>query len=142
MVTDQQVRRLMEEHGKTGNISRAAMKAGMDRKTAARYIAMGKIPSQTKKPRDWRTRADPFAGDWPVARAMLESAPELEGKALFEHLAATTGRYEAGQLRTFQRRVKQWRARHGPEKEVFFAQVHVPGEALQTDFTHCDVSSH
>lgn len=138
MVTDRQVRRLMEEHEKTGNISRAAMKAGMDRKTAAKYVAKGKLPSQLKKPRDWRTRADPFVEDWPVVRTMLESAPELEAKALFEHLMVMTGRYEPGQLRTFQRRVRQWRARHGPEKEVFFSQMHVAGEALQTDFTRCE----
>jgi hypothetical protein len=31
--------------------------------------------------------------------------------------------------------VKQWRAQSGPDKEVFFAQEHRPGEALQTDFT-------
>lgn len=46
------------------------------------------------------------------------------------------GRYEDGQLRTLQRRVKQWRAAHGPERDVVFAQQHRPGEAAQTDFTH------
>ena len=127
----------MEEHGKTGSVSRAARKADMDRKTASKYIQSGKLPSQLKSRRTWRTRADPFEGDWPTAVGMLEHAPELEAKALFEHLLATTGRYEPGQLRTFQRRVREWRARHGPEKEVFFSQVHIAGEALQTDFTHC-----
>ena len=38
-------------------------------------------------------------------------------------------------MRTFQRRVKQWRAQKGPDKEVFFPQAHRPGEAAQTDFT-------
>ncbi|MCH7905782.1 MAG: transposase family protein, partial [Armatimonadetes bacterium] len=38
-------------------------------------------------------------------------------------------------LRTLQRRFKQWRATKGPPKRVFFSQVHVPGEAMQTDFT-------
>ena len=137
MVTDRQVRKLMEEHEKTGSISRAAAKADMDRKTAAKYITSGKLPSQLKSPRTWRTREDPFADHWSTATGMLEHAPELEAKALFEHLMATTGRYVPGQLRTFQRRVRQWRARHGPDKEVFFSQVHIAGEALQTDFTHC-----
>ncbi len=127
----------MEEHEKTGSISRAARKADMDRKTAAKYIKSGKLPSQLKSPRTWRTREDPFAEDWDTAVGMLEHAPELEAKALFEHFMATTDRYVPGQLRTFQRRVRRWRARHGPDKEVFFSQVHVPGEALQTDFTHC-----
>jgi hypothetical protein len=39
-------------------------------------------------------------------------------------------------LRTLQRRVKQWRARHGPDKEVFFAQEHQPGRLGASDFTH------
>ena len=45
------------------------------------------------------------------------------------------GRYEPGQLRTLQRRVRLWRAAQGPEKEVMLAQQHRPGEAAQTDFT-------
>ena len=46
------------------------------------------------------------------------------------------GRFPDGQLRTFQRRVKTWRASHGPAKEVFFAQVHTPGRLCASDFTH------
>lgn len=127
----------MEEHAKTGQVGLAAMKAGMDRKTARKYIQEGKLPSQLKKPRGWRTRADPFVEDWDEVAAMLAQAPELQAKALFEHLMATTQRYDPGQLRTFQRRVRRWRAQHGPDKEVFFPQVHRPGEAMQTDFTWC-----
>jgi transposase len=86
--------------------------------------------------RDWRTREDPFKADWPLVVAMLRDAPELEGKALFEWLCEQPRRvYDEGQLRTFQRRVREWRASEGPPKEVFFAQEHRPGEALQTDFT-------
>ncbi len=44
-------------------------------------------------------------------------------------------RYEAGQLRTLQRRVRLWRATQGPDRAVTFAQQHRPGEAAQTDFT-------
>jgi len=108
----------------------------MDRKTAAKYLREGKYPSELKKERTWRTRLDPFAQDWPEVEARLAEAPELEAKALFEHLLAQSpNRYEPGQLRTFQRRLKQWRAEEGPPKEVFFAQAHRPGEAMQTDFT-------
>ena len=69
-VSDAQVRKLMEEMSKTGRIGDAAMKAGMDRKTARKYMKEGKLPSELKKPRDWRTRSDPFAEHWPE----LESA--------------------------------------------------------------------
>ncbi len=134
--SDAQVRKLMEEHTKHGRVGVAAMRAGMDRKTARGYLDSGKSPSQLKSPRTWRTREDPFAEDWPSLAAMLEAAPELEAQALFDYLMALNPeRYHPGQLRTFQRRVKQWRAEHGPAKELFFPQAHRPGEAMQTDFT-------
>lgn len=135
-VSDAQVRKLMKELSKGSGLGRAAMKASMDRGTARKYVKLGQLPSEVRGERTWRTRPDPFAEDWPALEAMLVDAPELEAKALFEHLLGQRpGRYEPGQLRTFQRKVKRWRATSGPNKEVFFAQVHRPGEALQTDFT-------
>lgn len=129
----------MTEMKKTGSVQTAALRAGMDRKTARKYLKAGTLPSQSKEPRTWRTREDPFDDDWSQVAEMLEHAPELEGKALFEYLLTKqVDRYKPGQLRTFQRRVKQWRVRHGPDKEVFFPQRHRPGEAAQTDFTWCD----
>lgn len=137
MVIDQQVRRLMDEINKHGQLGRAARRANMDRKTARKYAASGQLPSAMSTPRTWRTRENPFEADWAAMAAMLSDAPELEGKALFEFLmAAKPGRYQPGQLRTFQRLVKRWRATSGPDKEVFFSQLHKAGEALQTDFTH------
>jgi transposase len=68
---------------------------------------------------------------------MLEAAPELEAKALFEHLSERhPGAIEDEQLRTFQRRVHQWRLQHGPDKEVFFPQERSPGRTVQLDWTH------
>ena len=135
-VTDAQVRRLMSELEKHGEIGKAALRAGMDRKTARKYREAGRLPSELRQPRTYRTRKDPFEQDWPYVEGMLEDAPELEAKTLFEHLQERhPGRYDDGQLRTLQRRLKRWRAQSGPPKEVFFAQQHRPGEALQTDFT-------
>jgi hypothetical protein len=126
----------MEELSKHGELGRAAMKAGMDRKTAAKYRDAGQLPSQMKQERTWRTRPDPFEEDWPAIVERLADAPELEAKTLFELLVEKQpGRYEEGQLRTLQRKVHQWRATSGPEQMVFFPQVHRPGEAAQTDFT-------
>jgi len=134
--TDGQVRKLMEELSKHGEIGKAAMKAGMDRKTARKYKKLGRMPSEEKQDRPWRTREDPFSADWPDIHGRLKDAPELEALALFEHLLEEKpGVYSDGQLRTFQRRVKEWRATEGPPKEVFFQQQHRPGEAMQTDFT-------
>jgi len=127
----------MEEISKHGQIGQAAMKADMDRKTARKYVAAGKLPSELKQPRDWRTRPDPFEAHWPDIEARLRETPEFEAKTLFDLLQQQyPGRYEDGQLRTLQRHVKRWRAAHGPDREVVLAQQHRPGEAAQTDFTH------
>jgi hypothetical protein len=127
----------MEEFTKHGEVSHAAMKAGMDRKTARKYIDAGKLPSEMVKARDWRTRPDPFEEHWPEIEERLRATPELEAKTLFELLREQhPDRYIDGQLRTLQRRIRQWRAMHGPEQDVVFAQRHRPGEAAQTDFTN------
>jgi hypothetical protein len=139
ITTDAQVRKLMKELSKHGNVTTAALRSGMDRKTARKYRDGGKLPSEMKRPRDWRTRPDPLAGIWPAAEERLEAAPDLEALALFEFLAEKhPGALDVSHLRTFQRRVKQWRAEKGPAREVFFAQQHVPGEAMQVDFTNAN----
>lgn len=137
ITTDAQVRKLMEELRKHGGLGLAAARAGMDRGTAAKYRDAGKLPSALAVQRAWRTREDPFEEAWPIIASKLVDAPELEAKTLFEWLLATSpaGTYEPGQLRTLQRRVREWRAAEGPDKEVFFAQEHKPGDAMQTDFT-------
>ena len=135
-VTDAQVRRLMEEMSKTGQIGQAAMKAGMDRKTGRRYIAAGKLPSEMRQPRWWRTRHDPFAEDWPAVAKLLENTPGLEAQTVLELLEVKQpGRYNESHLRTLQRRIRRWRAEYGPAREIWFTQAHRPGEAAQTDFT-------
>jgi hypothetical protein len=134
--TDAQVRKLMEEMTKHGQVGLAAMRAGVDRKTARKYVQGGKLPSELVEPRNWRTHEDAFLEHWPELEAMLSESPAFEAKTLFEVLVAKyPGRYEEGQLRTLQRRVKAWRAERGPDKEVMLAQLHRPGEAAQTDFT-------
>lgn len=137
MVTDQQVRRLMGLMKKEKSRFIAASKAGMDRKTALKYIKSGKLPSQMKKAHVWRTRPDPFERNWDEVKDMLTVNPGLEAKTIFEYLQREyTGRHSDGQLRTLQRRIRLWRAIEGPPKEVFFPQVHKPGELSESDFTH------
>lgn len=58
----------------------------MDRKTARKYAASGQLPSEQVTVRNWRTREDPFAADWPELEAMLRATPGLEAKTLFEAL--------------------------------------------------------
>jgi len=126
----------MEEMSKHGRIGVAAMKAGMDRKTARKYVEAGKLPSEMSAARTWRTRDDPFEQDWPELERLLQGAPELQAKTLLDHLMERhPDRYQEGHLRTLQRRVRRWRATKGPDKEVMLAQRHRPGEASQGDFT-------
>ncbi len=115
----------------------SAMKAGMDRKTASKYLAEPARLDQPQPARTWRTRTDPLAEVWAETERRLQAAPELEAKALFEHLQMLyPEQVREGQLRTFQRRVRQWRLMHGPAPEVIFPQTHQPGEVLQLDWTH------
>ena len=129
----------MTEYQRSGVVSHAALKAGMNRETAARYLQAQAGPQQLKQPHTWRNCPDPVAALWLKAKPWLETAPELEAKALFEHLLAVEPDLApARALRTFQRRVRQWRAQHGPPREVHFPQVREPGQMLQLDWTHAD----
>lgn len=137
MVTDQQVRRLFKlmQTEATGYI--AAAKAGMDEKTARKYVKSGKLPSELLIEHTWRTRTDPFEAHWEEVRENLVENPGLEAKTLFEDLQRRfPDTFSDGQLRTLQRRVKRWRALEGPSKEAFFPQLHRPGELAQSDYTH------
>jgi hypothetical protein len=137
MVTDAQVRRLKRLSKTEQNQEIAALKAGMDAKTARKYLREGRLPSETRVDRTWRTRPDPFMEVWEEVRQLVNANPGLEAKTLFEALQREhPGRFADGQLRTLQRRLKHWRATEGPGREVFFAQKHVPGRLGQSDFTH------
>jgi hypothetical protein len=137
MITHQQYRRLMNEYQKTQNIGRSALKANVDRHTARKYLGAGRSPAELKSPHTWRTRPDPLESVWAEAQSMLQAAPELEARALFEHFLGRPGSdLQERHLRTFQRRVRHWRATHGPEKEVFFAQERQPGQLMQLDWTY------
>ena len=115
----------------------AAAKAGMDAKTARKYLRQEQLPSESRADRAWRTRSDPFAAVWEEVREQIAANPGLEAKTIFAVLQRKhPGTFADGQLRTLQRRLKQWRAVEGPEREVFFAQRHVPGRLGQSDFTH------
>jgi hypothetical protein len=72
-------------------------------------------------------------------RALFEGNAGLEAKTVFAHLQRRyPGRFQDGQLRTLQRKVKQWRATDGPSREVFFSQQHHPGRLAASDFTHME----
>lgn len=136
MITLQQYVRLLREYARSQNMSVSALKAGVDRRTARKYLNAQTPPAELGQSHDWRTRPDPLAGVWPAAVALLTDAPELEAKTVFEFLRERPEHgLEPGHLRTFQRRVRQWRATRGPGREIMFPQRRQPGDLLELDWT-------
>lgn len=140
MTTDEQVRLLRQERMNGRTQKSAAAIAGMSERTA-RSWEKGPLPSQTKEPRTWRTREDPFEEVWETDVAPLLKADEkrvLRATTLVEVLQDRYPErgFTKGQVRTLQRRIYDWRALHGPEQEVYFPQEHPPGREAAMDFTH------
>ena len=112
MVTDQQVALLRQRRMEGKKQQTAAAMAGMSERSARKWQC-GRLPSETKQERRWRTRPDPFDGVWEE-----EILPLLQGEAA-GRLRATTiiewleekfpGRFSASQLRTLQRRLQALR---------------------------------
>ena len=62
------------------------------------------------KSRHWRTRKDPFEEVWLDVLRWLQKEPDASAKVLFERLQRERpGQFPDGQLRTLQRRIKEWR---------------------------------
>jgi hypothetical protein len=125
--------------GKT--IASAAAAAAMSERSAYTWKD-GALPSDTKTARTWRTRPDPFATIWDTEVVPLLAADDrgvLEGTTILAELRRLHGgEYGPAQLRTLQRRMHEWRALHGPGKEVMFEQKHEAGREGSFDFTDAD----
>ncbi|WP_398332210.1 hypothetical protein [Vulcanococcus sp.] len=107
---------------------------------SAQRIDRGELQSQGQQHqgrRQSRTRADALAKVWEsVLLTLLEKAPELEPQTLLLHLERShPGQEWYRRKRTLQRRVEQWKALHGPSREVMFLQEHGPGVLGNSDFT-------
>ncbi len=137
-ITDQQVRKYKAMRRQaTQEIAAARMGIGV--RSARRIEKATELPSQ-RGARSWRTRVDPLAGVWEAELVpLLEAEPGLQGRTLFEELQRRHGeRFGDGILRTLQRRVRAWRAEHGNDKEIYFAQANPPGRLALSDFTVCN----
>jgi len=70
-------------------------------------------PTHRKPPpaaRTWRTRVDPFESVWPEVISWLQTEPDATAKVLFQRLMRRyPDEFAPGQLRTLQRRVRDWR---------------------------------
>ncbi len=140
MIIDEQIRRFWREMKKNNNsVINSALKSNISENTARKYMNSGKLPSQVRPDHNWITRNNPFEIIWNETKEFLENNHGLEAKSLFEHFQKKyPGKFQDGQLRTFQRKIKIWKAIEGSPKEVFFDQKHYPGDLCQSDFTHMD----
>jgi transposase len=133
--TNQQVKLLMKKLKKyTQEI--AAAKAGMDVKTARKYIHSEQLPSDMETPHVWKTRKDVFTEHWNEIEKMLETSPRLQGRTVMGYLIKKyPNHYQQKHLRTLQRRIRNWRAEKGAAQSVIFRQDIKPGKQSQSDYT-------
>lgn len=127
------------QHRQDGaNQELAAAKAGISVRSGRRIENTG-VPRE-KSLRDWRTREDPLEAVWDTELVvLLEREPSLTGTTLLEYLEEQyPGHYDQRVLRTLQRRVKQWRALNGPDRDVIFRQQAAIAQQGFSDFTHPD----
>ena len=133
-VTDHQMRLFMK-HRATDPIPVAAARAGFSAATGYRIAQDPRLPSEKRAPRA-RRRPDPLAAVFDAEVVpMLQASPGLRPVAVFEELMRRHPELGAGVRRTLERRIRQWRALHGPEREVIFRQTHEPGRLGFSDFT-------
>lgn len=100
-----------------------------------------------KKARAYKTRKSIIDNVWENELCkMLEKNPELQPKTLLIYLQNTHLNHNKEPiygdcvLRTLQRRVARWQALNGKDKDIYFAQKHLPGVQSLSDFTHMDRS--
>ena len=113
----------------------AAARAGFSAATGYRITADPQLPSHKQPPRG-RRRPDPLAAIFEAEIVpMLTASPGLRAVAVFEEMVRRHPELDAGVRRTMERRIRAWRALHGPEQEVIFRQIHEPGRMALSDFT-------
>lgn len=113
----------------------AAAKAAFSSSTAYRLEQDSCLPSQKKTPRG-RRRPDPLGDLFETEIVpMLEAASGLRAVAIFEEVQRRHPELSPGERRTIERRVRAWRALHGPDRQVIFRQIHEPGRLGLSDFT-------
>lgn len=133
-ITTKQVKLLMKNLKKY-NKETAAAKAGMDRKTARKYINNKKLPGETKA-NYTRTVPTIFAEHSDELAKMLEASPGLQAKTLITYLSRKyPDKYKLSQLRSLQRYIHDWKALYGSSQPIIFSQDIQPGKQSQSDYT-------
>lgn len=114
----------------------ASAKAGISLRTGRNIEHKGCLPSVAPK-RGGKRRKGVFDEIWKsVIVPLVEKTPFLTASILLEHLQDLhPGKFTSHNLRTLQHNLQHWRASQGPERDVMFAQEHLPGRQGLSDFT-------
>lgn len=116
----------------------AAARAGFSVATAYRIEQDPRLPSQKQAPRE-RRRPDPLAEFFDAEVVpLLRSAPGIRPVAVLEEMLRRHPELSPSVRRTLERRIRNWRAVHGEDRDVMFRQVHQAGRLGLSDFTEMD----
>ena len=121
---------------KTHTIEIAAAKSGFSRATGYRHARDPSLGECQTAPRG-RRRPDPLGEVFEAEVVpILKRSPGIRPIGVFRELMRQHPDLDPGVRRTLERRIRIWRAEHGPEQEVIFRQKHEPGRQGLSDFTH------
>jgi hypothetical protein len=133
-INDHQMRLYMKSR-LTETKPAAAAQAAMSLTSAYRIESDPRLPSQKALPRG-RRRPDPLIHIFdPEIVPMLKAAPGLRPVGIFEEMQRRHPELPDCVRRTLERRIRQWRALNGEERDVIFRQVQEPGRMGLSDFT-------
>jgi transposase InsO family protein len=119
----------------TENKPASAAQASMSLASAYRIENDTRLPSQKPLPRG-RRRPDPLVSIFdPEIVPMLRAKPGLRPIGIFEEMQRRHPELPDSVRRTMERRIRQWRALNGEDREVIFRQVQEPGRMGLSDFT-------
>ena len=138
MISNEKYKVLVRAMKYVKTIKAAAEIADLHRNTASKYLKSGDLPSNLQRPR--KPPVQPAAireEHWEELKSILEESPELEATTALNYLQDKyEGYYNGKELRSLQRRMKEWRLLNGKNKAVMFSQIYRPGERSQSDFVN------
>lgn len=140
MISHEQYITLVKAMNITNNIEKAATIAGMHRNTASKMLKNGKVPKNKRKKQVASIKSQIIEEKhWHELASILKVSPELEATAGMDYLLNKyPDHYTGKEIRSLQRKFRDWRIEFGADQEVMFSQIYHPGERSQSDFIHMD----
>ena len=108
----------MGSRGEGKSVHQASVAGGFSERTSRRVDSGEWVRWSARPERWWRTRSDPLAGVWErEVEPLLREDAELRAYSLWEHARDRGWISDDRPKRTFERRVRAWKAEHGPDRE-------------------------